>query len=276
MLLALLSLGCLGRGSGSASGADPLRIGTSGDYRPFSVAVAGGETRTRGFSVDLGEAYAAATGRRVEWVPFAWRDLARDLAADRFDLALSGVTVRADRSIAGRFSLPVTVSGAVVLAPRAGALRDAEALDAPDLTFAVNAGGHLERTARALFPDATIVPVPENAAVLDRLDAPGIDAVVTDSLEAPHWQARRPGLRAIGPLTRDRKAAWFPIEHDTERARFDAWLLEAEEAGLLSMLRDRHGLPPDRTADVVPALLARLDERLSLMQEVARVKRVMG
>ncbi|MCR9094705.1 MAG: transporter substrate-binding domain-containing protein [bacterium] len=275
LLATLSALGCLGGPSGSAPPADTLRIGTSGDYHPFSLALAPSQTDPRGFSIDLGEAYAASTGRRVEWVPFVWRTLARDLDEGRFDFALSGVTVRADRSIAGRFSLPVTVSGAVVLVPADGPLADVGTLAGPGLTFAVNAGGHLERTARALFPDARIVPVPDNGSVLDRLEGPGVDAVVTDSLEAPHWQTRRPGLRAIGPLTRDRKAAWFPVGSEDERARFDAWLQAAERDGTLAALRAKHALPADRTAETVAALLALLDDRLSLMTEVARVKQVM-
>lgn len=276
LISALATIGCHGDSAGSATRQETLRIGTSGDYKPFSRAATPPEIGLRGFSIDLGEAYATTTRRQVDWVPFAWRFLENDLAGGRFDFALSGVTVRADRSIAGRFSLPVTVSGAVVLVPERSALRGARALAAPGLALAVNAGGHLERTARALFPEARIVPVSDNGAVLDRLDEPGIDAVVTDSLEAPHWLARRPGLRAIGPLTRDRKAAWFPIGADAERARFDAWLLEAERDGTLARLRRAHGLPADRTAETAAALLALLDERLSLMGEVARVKQVMG
>ena len=211
--------GCLSSPIGSGTSRAALRVGTSGDYRPFSYATAASEAGMMGFSINLGTAYAEATGREIVWVPFAWPSLAEDLAARHFDLALSGVTLRADRSIAGRFSLPVTVSGTMVLVRADGELQEAEALTKPGLVFAVNAGGHLERTARSLFPEARIVPIPDNGSVLDRLSEPGIDAVVTDSLEAPHWLTLRPGLRAHGPLTRDRKAAWFPIGADAERAR---------------------------------------------------------
>ena len=275
-LFLLSLLGCQAPTGGSAPEAGVLRIGTSLDYRPFSHPAPDAAPEPRGFSIDVARTYAAATGRRVEFVPFRWPELAADLEGDRFDLALSGVTVRADRSIAGRFSLPVTVSGAVVLVPADSALEDARSLASPGLTFAVNAGGHLERTARALFSDARILPVANNASVLERIDDPEVDGVVTDSLEAPHWQARRGGLREIGPLTRDRKAAWFPIGSDAERARFDVWLMEAERDGTLAAIRRRHGLPADQTARPGRALLAVLDERLSLMTEVARVKQVMG
>lgn len=283
ILFALFAVGLVGTSCGSFAPQhrgidDPipsLRIGTSGDYPPFSEWPAD-DRAPRGFSADLARAYAGDSGRPIDWVRFRWANLEADLAAGRFDVVLSGVTVRPDRSIAGRFSVPLTTSAAVVLVRADGGLRAPSDLERPGLRLAVNAGGHLERTARARLPDATIEPVPENAGVLDRLDDPGVDGVVTDTLEAPRWLVRRAGLRAIGPLTRDRKAAWWPAGAREERIRFDAWLLRAERSGQLAALRVRHGLPPERTAAPRAALLARIDERLSLMPAVAEVKRVLG
>ena len=256
-----------------------LRVGTSGDYPPFSHWPEGAPSPS-GFSIDLAQAYAASTGRTVEWTRFAWPTLAAQLAAAEFDFALSGVTIRPDRSISGRFSVPLTISGAVVLTPEANALGSSaghDALNAPGVGIAVNAGGHLERTARTLFPAAQIFPIPNNGAVLEALDRPEVDAVVTDTLEAPIWLARRKGLRAIGPLTRDRKGAWFPVEHATpEIERLDAWLIAAEADGALGQLRAIWKLPEEATATPSAALLARLDERLSLMQAVAQAKYTLG
>jgi cyclohexadienyl dehydratase len=236
-----------------------------------------GEADWAGFSIDVARAYAEATRRRMEWVRFRWPGLTTDLAAERFDLALSGITIRPDRSISGRFSHPLTASGAVALVPTEADLWSAADLDVPGRAIAVNAGGHLEQTARRLFPKARIEAIANNAAVLDRLGRDGVHAVLTDSLEAPHWQARHPGpLRAIGPLTRDRKAAWFPPSRTAEAARFDAWLIEAEAAGTLAALRAKHGLPTTATCEPSAALVARIDERLSLMTRVAQSKWVRG
>ena len=261
--------------SSAESGPETLVLGTSGDYPPFSdwpreVA------NPRGFSIELAEHYARATGRSIRWRRFDWPELLVDLEAHRFEAALSGVTVRPDRTLAGRFSLAITTSGAVVLVDAESPVRSASGLDAPDIALAVNAGGHLERVARRLFPTARIVPVPTNAEVLDRLGCDGVNGIVTDTVEAPLWQARRPGLRRIGPLTRDGKAALFGLGRDRERTRFDRWLLEAEASGLLATLRARHGLPESATASPARALAMSLDERLSLMTQVADTKIVLG
>ncbi len=253
----------------------PLRIGVSGDYPPFSRWL-DGEEQPAGFSVDVARSYAASQGRPVEWVRFRWSALERNLEDRRFDLALSGVTVRSDRSIAGRVSLPLTTSGAVVLVEARSSLRSPSDLQRPGLSIAVNAGGHLERVARSLLTHAQIRATERNQWVLDRLGRDGVEAVMTDSLEAPIWQKQRPGLRAIGPLTRDRKAAWFPRTGEDEARRFDHWLLDAEAVGLLADLRRSHGLPRTPSASPLWALLASLDERLSLMIGVARAKNALG
>jgi len=252
-----------------------LRVATSGDYLPFSdwpVAA----PAPRGFSVSVAEAYAHDRDASLEWIRFRWPELASDLRADAFDLALSGITVRPDRSMLGRFGLPLTISGALVLVPAESSLASASDLDRPSLRIAVNAGGHLERVTRRLFPSARVEAIADNTRILDHLEQGAADAVVSDSLEAPHWQRNsRIRLRTIGPLTRDRKAAWFPPENEREARRFDRWLLRAESTGRLDRLRREHGLPETRTALALPALLASLDERLSLMRAVANAKHIL-
>jgi cyclohexadienyl dehydratase len=254
-------------------------VGTSGDYAPFSHVDDAG--RRVGFDVDVARAYAADRGLEIEWVPFRWPELAADLAAGRFDVAMSGVTVRPERSAAGRFSLPVAESGAVALVPAASGL-DLASLEAPGVRLAVNAGGHLERATRARFPGATVLAVPDNGRVLDALAAGRADAAITDTREAGRWQARweaeeDSALKALGPFTRDRKAYWWgPDAGTASRARdLDGWLLAREASGALARWRARHfGDDAGRaTALPWPALLAALDERLSLMPAVAAVKR---
>jgi cyclohexadienyl dehydratase len=259
-LLALV-VGC----AGADAPAPVLRVGTSGDYAPFSTA---GPEGRGGFDVEVARAYAKERGLRIRWVPLRWRALDRDFAADRFDVVMSGVTVRPERSLAGRFSVPVATSG-VVLLRRAGA---------NPVRVAVNAGGHLERAARRLFPGAELRPLSPNAAVRDALVAGEVDAAVTDTLEAPVWLAGTRGIEALGPYTRDWKAYWLPAAA-AERARdLDAWLLAREADGTLAALR-AHTLPESaRSATATPlaALGAALEERLAVMPLVAEAKRASG
>jgi len=270
LLLLVLAVGCAGRG---ALPTERLHVGTSGDYAPFSSAV---EDRIEGFDLTLARAFAADTGLELEFQRFAWPTLSRDVGAGHFDVAMSGVTVRPERSVIGRFSVPVARSGAVVLTRAVHADGGLDGLDRPDVTIAVNQGGHLERAARERFPHAGLRPLPENDAVRRALADGEVDALVTDTLEAPHWQSRIPGAVRLGPFTSDRKAYLWSLPAD-HAERLDAWLLAREADGSLARWRERWlGAPGPPTATPLAALVAALGERLSLMPAVAEAKRRSG
>jgi cyclohexadienyl dehydratase len=260
-----------------------LRIGTSGDYAPFSVAASESLERD-GFDVEIARRFARDVNLAPDWIAFRWPELMADMQAGRFEVVMSGVTVRPERSVAGRFSVPVARTGAVLLvsaewvARHPGAARDAVGVfDDPRVRIAVNAGGHLERVTRRRFGAATIIAIAGNAAVPLALASGSADAVVTDTLEAPHWLASLPGAAAFGPFTRDWKAYWVTAEDASLARRLDDWLLAREFDGSLASLR-RKWLGEDAPATATPAqaLLAACDERLALMPFVAGFKRAAG
>ncbi|MEN8181554.1 MAG: transporter substrate-binding domain-containing protein [Myxococcota bacterium] len=259
---------------GWAQDARVLRVGTSGDYAPFSVS---GPEGPKGFDIAVAERFAEDQGWGVEFVTFRWPELLPDLSKHRFDVAMSGVTVRPERSVAARFTVPVVTSGALALVHEDSPYQDASDLRLAGTRVAVNAGGHLEQVARASFPRVTLLAIPDNAAVLTALASRQVDAAVTDDLEAAHWRSEVPGLRAIGPLTRDRKAYLVdPAQAGLARS-LDAWLLARERDGTLEELREEW-LPGSFPALATPmdSLLAALDERLDLMPLVAESKRREG
>lgn len=260
--------------------AETLRVGTSGDYPPFSSTAAGAPA---GFDIDVATAYAKNRGLALEFVPFAWPELIAALDADRFDVAMSGITVREDRSLVGRFSVPLLETGAVILAAGHSGADSFDDLDQHGTRIGVNAGGHLERVANRAFRLATIVAIPSNAGVLAALGADSVDAVVTDSVEAPLWESKVEDTTRIGPITRDRKAYLVSASRAKLAGDLDAWLLEREADGSLTKWRREHfvagnQLGPDvaagaLTATPLAALVAAMDERLALMPSVAAVKR---
>lgn len=185
---------------------------------------------------------------------------------------MSGVTVRAERSLGGRFSVPVAQSGAVVLVATKSRFRDVVDLNLPGVRVAVNRGGHLERVARQLLPEANLLTLPDNTAVKMALLDRSVDAVVTDTLEAPRW-LRLSDSRAIGPLTRDIKAYLVRSDLSDLSVALDVWLLQAEADGTLAKLRQKWlGADSPITATPISALAAAIDERLALMPLVAVAK----
>jgi cyclohexadienyl dehydratase len=252
-----------------------LRVGTSGDYAPFSRAVKGERAPFDGFDAAVARRYAADRGLELEFVSFRWPALLHDLEAGRFDVAMSGITLRPDRSAAGSFSVPVVEAGAVALVADRERFDSLDSLDRERIRIAVNAGGYLEGVARTRFPKATILALRENDGVPRALAEQAVDAVVTDTVEATVWEQQLPKALRLGPFTRDRKAYLVAPAAAERAADLDAWLLEREADGTLATLRSE-ALGPgpwQRTADPLPALVAALDERLSLMPWVGTAKR---
>jgi cyclohexadienyl dehydratase len=268
-----------------AAGDEPadsvLRVGTSGDYAPFSMASGSGRhgTHFEGFDVALARAYAAERGLTLEFVRFRWPRLLEDLAAHRFDVAMSGVTVRPDRSAGARFTVPVLETGAVLLVRDADRFPAVHAIDLPHVRVGVHAGGHLEAVARALLPHVTLLAIPDNTAVLRAMLQENVDAIVTDSVEASVWEQDSPALVRLGPFSRDRKALLVRADDASLAADLDAWLLAAERDGSLAQLRREHfdaATAAQVLATPLGALVAAVDERLALMPMLAIAKHRSG
>jgi cyclohexadienyl dehydratase len=253
-----------------SAAADVLRVGTSGDYPPVDPK----RSDFEGFDVALARAYAKDRGLDVEFIPFRWPDLNRALLSNRFDLAMSGVTVRPERSAAGRFTVAVAEAGAVIIARPAERFRDVDELNQPPVRIGVNAGGHLEQLASARFPAATLVAIPDNALVLAALLDGVVDAAVSDELEAPRWMRGHEDLALFGPLSVDRKAILLRAGEAQRAMDLNDWLLEREADGTLARLREQFFEIDDspKVASPLRALLAAIDERLALMPLVAVAK----
>jgi cyclohexadienyl dehydratase len=205
-------------------------------------------------------------------VPFRWPGIVADLEAGRFDVAVGGVTVRPERAVVGEFTRPVARAGAVVLV-RPGTA----AVETPGFRLAVNASGHLERVARRLFPDATLVTTTDNRALAALVRSGAADGVLTDEVEAETLAL--PDAVRRGPYTRDAKA--YLGSDPTLVADLDAWLRAREADGTLAALRGRwlgaaRADRRDAFESDLDALLAAIDLRLGFMPAVAAAKRDAG
>ena len=273
---ALVLGGCSAAGRAPSGPAAPvLRVATSADYPPFSSDREGALT---GMDVEIAQRLARDLGMRLELVRIGWPDLTAATQRGDFDIAMSGVTMRADRALVGRFSRPYATVGAVAVIRAADAARFAAlaALDRAGVRIAVNAGGHLEQVAHTEFPHAAVIAAPNNR-ILPPLLAGTVDAVVTDSAELHTWQA--PDLRVLGPFSVDHKAYLLPADRNALAAQLDAWIAGREMDGWLDGERVRWlgadaRLAPDAAGRESVAALIRL--RLDLMPAVAAAKHVAG
>jgi len=95
-----------------------LRVGLTGDYRPFSL-LDKGNGQYSGIDVDMANALATALGVKLEIVPTIWRELVADVSGGKFDVGMGGISVNLDRQRLAFFSIPVMRAGKAA-PPRAG------------------------------------------------------------------------------------------------------------------------------------------------------------
>ena len=232
--------------------AERIRIGTSGDYPPFSIGNAG-------FDVEVARMFAENIGAEIEWLRFTWPELADRMRAGHFDVVMSGVTWRPERDAIGWMSRAVAVGGPCILGTAA------------PTRVAVNRGGVLERWARERFDERLLLLIDDNRSLPSRLRLGEVDAVVTDSFEKSVFPASVPA-RCEPP--RDRKVYWVsPSRADFLGPRLDRWLAANERR--IDVLRARWlGAPAPR--DDVDDLVDLVGRRLALMPAVAVAKRARG
>jgi cyclohexadienyl dehydratase len=183
-----------------------LRVATTGDYRPFSFYTPDG-SRT-GIDVDVARALAGAVGVRVEWVDTSWPTLLDDLAAGRFDIAMSGISIMPARAAVGCFSAPYFETAKTVLArcDVIGRYRTLATIDHPNVTVIVNPGGTNERFAREHLNRARLVMHPDNVSIFAALANGDADLMITDRVEAELVAAANPTLCAA------ERVAFEPVE----------------------------------------------------------------
>jgi cyclohexadienyl dehydratase len=208
-----------------------LRIGTTGDYAPYSIESGG---RLEGADIELATALAAALGVRPVFVRTSWPSLLQDLVADRFDLAAGGVSVTAARRAVGSFSTVYATGGKTIIARCRDASRYSSlaAIDRPQVRVIVNPGGTNQQFVLDQLHRAQVIVHPDNRSVFEELRAGRADVMVTDDVEVELQTRRHPDLcRALpGTLTRTDKALLLPRDPALE-ARIDTLLAPEIAAG---------------------------------------------
>ena len=247
-----------------------LRVGSTGDYKPFSYRTANGGFI--GLDIALAADLASSLDVKLQVVPTTWGALMSDLGGDRFDLAIGGVSVTLERQKKAFFSIPYLRDGKTPIArcDDAHKYQSLADIDRPEVRLVVNPGGTNERFARAHAPHATLTVFPDNVTIFDRLVTGESDVMITDAIEARLQQRLHPGLCAIhpdAPFDFSEKAVLLPRDA-VLKAYVDQWLHQALETGAFARANEQWLAWPWG----VESLRALIDARLLLAPDVAQYK----
>ncbi|WP_315720082.1 MULTISPECIES: transporter substrate-binding domain-containing protein [unclassified Bradyrhizobium] len=212
-----------------------LRVGMTGDYKPFTY-LDKATAKFSGFDVDMAESLGKALGVKVEFVPTSWPQLMKDFEADKFDVAMGGVSITLDRQKKGYFSTPIMREGKTPIArcTDTSKYQTLSDIDKPGTRVVVNPGGTNERFARAHIKAADIRVHNDNTTIFEEIAKGDADLMMTDASETRYQQKLHPGVLCAvhpdKPFDFSEKAYW--LQRDVALKAFvDQWLHISTENG---------------------------------------------
>ncbi len=204
-----------------------LRVGTTGDYPPFSMKSGEGFA---GIDIDLAKDLASSLGVKVEFVPTTWPTLMSDFEAGKFDIGMSGISRTLLRAQSGYFSDAYHSGGKtpIVRCRDISKYRTLNDINRPTTRAIVNPGGTNQKFADKNLYAARVSVFDDNTKIFQEIVQNRADVMVTDLIEVLYQSAKNPSLCRAMPgrtLTVAEKGFLMPQDHVWQNY-VNAWLNE--------------------------------------------------
>ena len=219
-----------------------LRVGTTMDTPVFSMRSSAGQLE--GFDMDALATLAPALGIKIDYVKMTFGSMLGDLAADKFDIAMSGMGRTFERARTATFSKPYMRYGKLMAIRRADKdhFTSISDLDKPAIKVAYNKGGLNETFATTMFKQATPVGFDTNVLATAALLDGSVDAEVSDSTAAL-YMARQDARIAVMDPTNIFNPVFVAIllrrEDQTLLNYLNIWIDQIEMDGTLAKIREK-------------------------------------
>ena len=186
-----------------------LRVGTTGDYAPFSESRVAGQYN--GIDIDLIHDLANALEVEVVLVATSWPSLLTDLSSNEFDIAMSGISRTLQRQQHGFLSKPYHTGGKtpIIRCGDQARLKSLSDIDQKGIRIIVNPGGTNERYVEAHIKLAEKVLFADNRTIFEEIVQGRADVMITDAIEVTLQTNRQQALCPAMPgktLTYQEKA----------------------------------------------------------------------
>lgn len=221
-----------------------LYVGTTGDYKPMSYLNA--ETQKyEGFDAEMAASLADYLGVRVEYVPTTWKTLQADTLADKFDVALCGITQTPARHAVMAMSDPYLTFGKTVLVQKKAAekFRTLADINKPEVRVMYNPGGTNEKFAKEMTPKATLLMHEQNAEIPGLVGEDKADVMITETMEARRYVRDNPKLAAPlidKPFTENHFGVLMTKDDPALLAATNRWMKAIKEDGRLDAWEERY------------------------------------
>ena len=230
-----------------------LRVGV-GNFVPWVFRSQTGEII--GFEVDVATKLAEDMGVDVEFVPTVWDGMIPALLAGKFDVVISGMSLRPDRMLRVNFSIPYASSGNMLAASveRMPGETSLAAFDDRAVTIAAVRGSTAASAVQAQLPDARLIRFDAEADVLQEVLNGNADAYVA-AVPKPGRDAARYPERIYLPVRETFQGtleAFALRKGDPDALNyFDGWIRMNRQNGFLQE-RWEYWFTTDEWRDQVP------------------------
>jgi len=177
-----------------------IRIGTSGDYQPFSY-LNPKNNQYEGMDIEMANKLSEALQAKALFVRFKWPELTADLLADKFDIAMGGIGRNVERGKIFAYTNSYMTFGTCPLVRQGdeGKFPDFASINRPGVKVILNQGGMNDRYFTPLLAQATILRHNKNEEIAGKVKEGTADVWITDNVEALFWAKQIPGLVAANP-----------------------------------------------------------------------------
>lgn len=221
-----------------------LLVGTTGDYKPMSYL--NKETgKYEGFDAELSESLAKYLGVKLKYVPTKWKTLSEDTMADKFDVALCGITVTEARLKAMRMSDWYLTFGKTVLVTKTKAdqFKSLADINKPTVRVMYNPGGTNEKFAKEMTPKAQLIMHEHNAEIPGLVGEGKADVMITETMEARRYVKDNPKVAAPlvdKPFTESHFGVLMKKGDPKLLEAVNAWMKSVKTSGMMDKLEAKY------------------------------------
>jgi cyclohexadienyl dehydratase len=180
--------------------AKEIRVGTSGDYQPFSY-LNPKTNQYEGMDIELAHKLGQALQAKVAFVRFKWPELTPDLLAGKFDIAMGGIGRNVERGKIFAYTNSYMTFGTCPLVRKGDEDKfpDFASINRAGVKVILNQGGLNDRHFTPLLTQAAILRHNKNEEIAEKVKDGTADVWITDNVEALFWAKQIPGLVAVNP-----------------------------------------------------------------------------
>ena len=214
-----------------------LLVGTTGDYKPMSYL--NKQTgRYEGFDAEMASSLAKKLGVALVYVPTTWKTLQDDTMAEKFDVAICGITVTDARKKVMAMSDPYLTFGKTILVTKSKAqqFKSLDDVNQPSVRVMYNPGGTNEKFAKESTPKAQLIMHEHNAEIPGLVGEGKADVMITETMEASRYVKDNPKVAAPlvdKPFTENHFGVLMPKDHPDLLKAVNDWMAGIKSDGTM-------------------------------------------